>query len=301
MNIKQFKYVLVLANEKSFGKAADALNISQPSLSQYIRKIEKQLGVELFDRTGGAVRLTDAGQVYIEIGRKILNLEHEMCQAFTDLSDSKIGSIIVGTSPYRSAGMMPEAIKKFREVYPGMQVVVEEMTTQDLLDAAAHGQFDFCLTLLPIDTRVFECEKIMEEEMVLAVPASFPSLQAESMEDRKYPAIDVKQIHAHPFIMITEQQVMQQELEHLCADYKVKLQRIAVVKSLEAQIAMVRAGLGMAFVPCGIERFCSAGEVRFYSFQQPLPRREVVLAWRKETKQSQVCRAFSEIMKSIAW
>ena len=117
MNLKQFKYVLVLARTGSFSAAAEELNISQPSLSQYIKKIERDLGIELFDRAGGNVRLTDAGRVYIDIGRKMLDLEHRMSVALSDLSENKTGSVIVGTSPYRSASMMPTIAKRFRELY----------------------------------------------------------------------------------------------------------------------------------------------------------------------------------------
>lgn len=107
MNTKQFQYVLALAQEGSFSKAADTLNITQPSLSQYIKKIEKQIGLVLFDRTNGDVRLTDAGKVYIETGRKILDLEHRMENSFTDLSNYKTGSLIIGAAPYRAASMLP--------------------------------------------------------------------------------------------------------------------------------------------------------------------------------------------------
>ena len=136
MNLKQFQYVLILAQESSFAKAADALNISQPSLSQYIKKIEKQLGVELFDRTGGVVSLTDAGRIYIEAGQKILDLERQMLGQFNDLAEHKTGSLVIGTSPYRAASMMPTIAGRFQERYPGMHLVIEEMTSQELLDAA---------------------------------------------------------------------------------------------------------------------------------------------------------------------
>lgn len=72
MNAKQFKYVLTLANQGSFSKAAEVLEISQPSLSQYVKKIEQQIGLPLFDRINGVVRLTDAGRLYINTGRKVL-------------------------------------------------------------------------------------------------------------------------------------------------------------------------------------------------------------------------------------
>ena len=96
MNLKQFKYVLALANEGSFSRAAEALNIKQPSLSQYIKKIEKDCGMQLFDRSKGDVRLTDAGRAYIEAGRKILDLEHQLEGRFSDLAAFKSGTISIG-------------------------------------------------------------------------------------------------------------------------------------------------------------------------------------------------------------
>ena len=94
MNLKQFKYVQILATAGSFAKAAELLGISQPSLSQYVKKIEQQLGAELFDRTGGALRLTDAGRIYLDAGGKILNLEHQMLGQLNDLAAYKDGCMV---------------------------------------------------------------------------------------------------------------------------------------------------------------------------------------------------------------
>lgn len=301
MNMKQFKYVLVLASTGSFGKAAEALDISQPSLSQYIKKIEQQVGMELFDRTGGNVRLTDAGRIYVDAGRKILDLEHQMQSRISDVATYKTGSVIVGTSPYRSAGMLPAVVKRFREQYPGMQVMVEEMTTDELLEATEHGQFDICLTVLPIDDRLFDYEKIMEEELVLAVPISYPEFVVTNQKERKYPAIDAGQMNHGSFIMLKEGQAMQKALNNLCVDKNLELNRVAVVKSLEAQIAMVRAGVGMAFVPAGVNQFCSNDEVRFYSLTQELPKREVVVIWRKDRQLNQATKDMIDMMKDIQW
>ena len=301
MNMKQLKYVLLLADLGSFSAAADELGISQPSLSQYIKKIENQVGMPLFERTNGDVRLTDAGNVYVEYGRKILALEHQMETQFSDIAENKTGSIIVGTSPYRSAGMMPEIAKEFKLKYPGIHLVVEEMVSSDLINKMGKGAFDLCLTMLPVDEKIFSNEKIMEEEMVLAVPASYPELKTSAEPNRRYPAIDVREIDGGSFVMITDSQVMQQALNNLCDDYHLNLKKAAVVKALEAQINMVRNGVGMAIVPTGIERFCDEHEVRFYSFVQELPRREVVAMWRKGRTLPGVVSDLISVMKQIDW
>ena len=299
MNIKQLQYVLVLADKGSFVKASDALGISQPSLSQYIKKIEEQVGMQLFDRTGSDVRLTDAGKVYVDISKKILDLNHQMQNRFSDIAAYKEGTIIVGTSPYRSAAMMPQIVKSFRDKYPGMHIVVEEMTSLELIDATEHGKFDLCLTVGPVSDRLFNYEKVSEEEILLAVPTSYLELESKMVPGKKYPVIDASQLSGCSFIKITESQVMQGILDDICFDYGLDIKTSAIVKSLEAQISMVRAGVGMALVPSGIETFCLENEVRFYSFKQDFPKREVVAMWRKDRVLNQATRDLLEVMKKL--
>jgi len=297
MNLKQFKYVVVLANEGSFGKAADALNISQPSLSQYVKNIEKQLGTQLFDRTGGIVRLTEAGHIYIDVGKRMLDLEHYMYGQINDLAEHKSGSVIVGTSPYRSACMMPVLAKRFKELYPGMHLVVEEMTTSQLIEASERGQFDFCITMLPIDEKIFTYEKICEEELLIAAPADFPVLDAVKKDGCKYPAVDFSCLSCKPFVMLTEGQLMQQQLDSLCDSLGIEVKIGAVVKSLEAQIAMVREGLGFALVPSGTEGFCKDNDVRFYSIANTTQKRQVVAMWRKDKPLNMAAQSLVKITK----
>ena len=321
MNTKQLKYVLALAREGSFSRAADTLHISQPSLSQYIKKIEQEIGLPLFERTNGDVRLTDAGRIYLRAGRQILDLEHQMETQFADIAAYKTGSLIVGAGPYRTAGMMPAIARAFQEMRPGMHLVVREGTTTELTEGMQHGEYDLCLTLLPVDERLFRWEKVAEEELVLAVPATFPPLpvtcsssalswsifaisrrsRVTPAEGRRYPAVHTESLEGQAFVMLTDTQFMQKQLEKLAADYRLTLRTAAVVKSLEAQIAMVRSGVGMALVPTGIERFCAPSEVTFYSFAQSLPKREVVVMWRKDRELSGVAEELKQIIQRIEW
>ncbi len=301
MNTKRIEYALVLSREGSFSKAADVLNITQPSLSQYIKKIENEIGLQLFDRTNGNIRLTDAGRVYLEFGKQILDLEQQMNAKFQDISQYKFGTLKIGTSPFRSSSMMPTIAKYFQSIYPGMHLVIEEMETHELLSCCENGDFDFCLTMLPIDKHIFNYELISEEELVLAVPQSYPPLDSIPISNRKYPAIEANQLNGLPFVMITESQVMQKALNSLRLTYSLNIKTAAVVKSLEAQISMVRADVGVALVPTGIEGFCNDGEVRFYSFSHQLPKREVVAMWRKDRYLSKAARDLINGIKKISW
>ena len=135
-----------------------------------------------------------------------------------------------------------------------------------------------------------------EEELILAVPMDRPPLPAQDVPRRRYPAVDPSVLNGQDLVMITSAQFMQRQLEELTAKFRLSIGTAAVVKSLEAQIGMVKAGVGMALTTTGIERFVSPEKVRFYSFTNPLPRRQVVVAWRADRTLS---RAAEELKKII--
>ena len=300
MNLKQFKYILTLNAEGSFSRAAESLGISQPSLSQYVKNIEKELGIELFLRTGSEVRITDAGKRYIEAGRKILDLEHQMLGQLDDLKANKTGTVIVGVSPHRSVCLMPGVIRRFKEIYPGIQVVIEERVGHELLFGAEHGEFDLCITTGPVNEKLFACEPCFREELVLAVPAQLSAdWDAKPCKNRDFPAIDIHYIEGLPVITLAQSQLMQQKLEQLLETYGITVQAAVQCRSIEAQLAMVRAGLGLALVPSGIERFSPPDEhVRYFSIRQETETRQVVVVYRKGQYLSQPVRDFKEILIS---
>ena len=303
MNMKQFRYVLVLADTGSFSRAAEELNISQPSLSQYVKKIESQLGVELFNRANGNVRLTDAGKVYIDAGKKILDLENQMQNKFIDLAEYKIGSIVVGTTPFRSVTMMPKVLAKFKELYPGIHIIIDERETSELKEAGEKGEFDISVLTLPVDEKKFDYELIMEEEIVIAVPRNSKvdevlMKHAVAKSGYSYKAIDFSILNHQEFVVITDSQIMQRRLNDLCTDCNVVPKIAAIVKSLEAQIEMVRKGVGIALVPTGV---CKENDssVNYYSLLQDVPNRKVVAVYRKNQYLSVVVKDFILVMKSF--
>ena len=143
--------------------------------------------------------------------------------------------------------------------------------------------------------------KVLEEELVLAVPASFPALKAKKIPGRKYPAIKAGALKGQKLVMLTNGQYMQSQLKAITFEQGIELSAAAVVKSLEAQIEFVKAGIGMALTPSGIDRFCKPGEVTFYSFEEDFPRREAVIIWRKDRKLSKTAQELKNVILSIDW
>ena len=232
MNLKQFKYVLTLADEHNFSAAADVLNITQPSLSQYIKKVEKEVGQTLFDRTNGDVCLTDAGRAYIDIGRQMLDLEHQLEERLSDIAVYKTGTLMIGISAHRSVAFMAPIVKSFKDVYPGITLRIIEKKRNELIEAAGHGEFDLVITTLPVDDR-FIYETIFVEENVIATTNT---LSAEESKDFKFPAIRVEELNGMHFAMLNEEHLMQKELEELVKAHHLHLQKEVECTSLEALV-----------------------------------------------------------------
>ena len=248
----------------------------------------------------------DTDAALFSLGNKLVEVLH---RSEFGLNGAIIGNIVAivvvralvdGRKPDSIHAERVDIVKAFKLEYPGIHVVVHEADTASLMEGLEHGEFDLCLTVLPVNEQLFDYQKICEEEMVLSVPAEYPKLQTKKVAGCAYSAINVEQIHGQKFISITETQFMQRAFDSMCAKYGVDVKKCVTVKSLEAQIAMVKAGLGMAFVPSEIKSFCKDDEVTFYSFEEDIPKREIVVAWRKDGALTKVSRELIQIMKTVS-
>ena len=277
MNAKQIRYVLTLVREGSFSKAADVLNISQPSLSQYIKKIEEEAGQKLFDRSNGDVRLTDAGKAYIDIGQKMLDLEHQLEERLSDLSSYKCGTITIGISAHRSVALMPSVVKAFRSCYPGITLKIVEKNRNELIESAEHGEFDLVVTTLPVNEHVFIHETVFVEENVIASPKSV-SIPHEIVKERRFPVISALALNGMHFAMLNDDHLMQRELTELTQTHNLDLKKEVECTSLEALVEMVKEGIGTAFIPACLAKDPS---LNYYSIRETVPKREIVVMYRK--------------------
>ena len=175
MDFRKLQYMLKVAEEKSFSKAAQKLYIAQPSLSQYIQKLELQLGVQLFDRSTNPLRLTYAGELYAETAKNILNLKDQLSNQMEDISNFKKGRLTIGLSAFRSTYVMPKILPRFHEKFPGIDVVLVEGNSVKLEELAIKGITDISLMTLPIKENFFSYEPILSEKILLAIPPQHPA------------------------------------------------------------------------------------------------------------------------------
>lgn len=126
MELRQLQYVLQIAAEKNFSRAADKLHIAQPSLSQQLSKLEKELGVMLFQRNTSSVELTYAGSKFVEQAQIIIDGVELLRQEMSDISELRTGRVVVGSMPITGAHLLPHVLPVFKQNYPEVEITLLE-------------------------------------------------------------------------------------------------------------------------------------------------------------------------------
>jgi DNA-binding transcriptional LysR family regulator len=301
MDFRQLQYMLKVAEEKSFSKAAQKLYIAQPSLSQYIQKLEQQLGVQLFDRSTTPLRLTYAGELYVETAKQILDLKDQLLQQMEDIANMQKGRLAIGLSAFRSTYIMPKVLPVFHKKFPGIEVVLLEGTSPELEALAAKGATDITITTLPVQEDLFSYEPILSEEILVAVPLNHPLGKKKDSELHNHRLqINLRCLKDEPFILLKQDQKLHQIAASLCRQAGFKPKIILESESIEAVHAFVTSGMGVSFIPDTIALFSKISQHPLYfSIEGLTSSRTMAAAYRKDRYLSRAANEFIDVMKDI--
>ncbi len=298
MDLKQFEYVLTINEERSFSKAAKKLFISQPSLSQYINRLETQLGVNIFDRNTSPLTLTYEGELYIETALNIMSLLDNLQKKFDDISNLKIGRLNIGLTPSKANNPLPSILPAFKEKYPGIEFIITEASSYELEDMLSHGLVDLCLMNLPIKSKNIEYEEILSEKMYLAAPPSYKSPTTVTRD--KYPLIDIKSLENEQFILLHADQRLRQIANTVFANAGIKPKIMLETSSIETALRLSAAGMGFCFVPESYIGYSGLmHQPQFFSFGEPAFTWTLVIAFRQNAYRTKAASAFADIVKEV--
>ena len=171
---KEQEYIYAVYQERNFSKAAKKLFISQPALSNKIKKAEEELGVTLFDRSHTPLQLTEAGRYYIDTLEQIMALEENLQQNLKHLSSHNENSITIGAATYFCSYVLPDLVRDFLSIYPDYTVRLLEGNNGDLTQCLQTGIVDLVLDVDSFDPDLFSRQYWATEELILAVPAVLP-------------------------------------------------------------------------------------------------------------------------------
>ena len=167
-------YVYTIWQQGSFSKAAEKLYLTQPTLSMAIRKLEKELGVPLFDRKHHPLKLTEAGEIYLDTARKIRQLEREQTQKLQDIQNLVTGTIRLGGTHYLNAYILPELLVGFNQLYPGVTLQIVENSSFALGEMLERRELDMTFNCKPELIQKYPHYPMFEDRILLAVPRENP-------------------------------------------------------------------------------------------------------------------------------
>lgn len=300
MDLKQFEYVLTINEEKSFSKAAKRLFISQPSLSQYINRLENQLGVSIFDRNSVPLTLTYEGQLYIDTALQILSLLDNLNKQFQDVTHLKIGKLNIGLTPSKATNPLPAILPVFKEKYPGIELIITEATSQELEDMLTRNMVDVCMLNLPIKSKQIEYEPILTEKLFLATPPDFSLNREEKLDKNGFPIININEIKDEYFILLHSGQRLRQIADNIFSNAGIKPKMLLETASIDTALRLTASGMGFSFVPESYVRFSAlATPPKYYSVEDASFNWTLVIAYKQGAYRSKVVNAFSDVVKEV--
>lgn len=297
MELRQLQYTLQIAEERNFSRAAEKLHIAQPSLSQQLSKLEKELGVMLFQRNTSSVDLTHAGASFIVHARKIMDAVEQLRQEMDDISQLRSGRVVIGSMPITGSHLLPYVLPAFKEAYPEIQVTLLEDSSMNLEKLTASGGTDLSLLSLPLQEPSLTYEIIGEEVIDLAVPPQHPL--AERFLHATGEKVTMEQLKDESFIVLKKGQGLSTMTFDLCRRAGFEPNVVFESNNIETVQSLVATGMGITLVPRFIARAKRSELIPVYlPLADPVPSRTLVIAYRKGRYLSKAAEAFIETFKT---
>jgi LysR family hydrogen peroxide-inducible transcriptional activator len=241
MELHQLRYFCTAVAVGSFTGASELEGISQPSLSQQIRKLEQTVGAPLFTRLGRRTRLTPAGEVLHEHAKEILRHSREASQRIRQLGQSVSGPLRVGAIPTVLPYLLAPRLTDFVALYPEVQVELKEETTTELVKQLQHGDLDVILIALPLRVSEAVCSELVRDPLMLAVPESHP-LAGQV-------AAQINTVQQERLLLLREGHCFRGDVLTACTRARAEFHATFESDSLATIFSLVAAELGVSIVP----------------------------------------------------
>lgn len=296
MDFHQFEYVMALEEEKSFSKAAKKLYISQPSLSQYIMRLEKRLGIKLFDRTTNTLTLTFAGETYLESAKNILSLENRLKQELGDIADSKKGRLTIGIPIPTERYILPLLLPEFYKRFPGIEIIIKEHSASDLEELLMAGKVDIAILHLPIKNEEIVFEPLSVERVFLVAPLWYDISHISEVE--KQQKFDFSYLKDEKFILLKPGQRMRFIADEIFKRAQFTPNILFEIGNLDTAYRLATAGMGFTLIPENTVRFLNTNQYQNHFLIDDVSF-TLALAYRRGEYLTKAAHEFIAIAKQI--
>ncbi|MGE5641293.1 MAG: LysR substrate-binding domain-containing protein [Clostridia bacterium] len=272
--IRQLRYFIAVAERLHFGRAAEALHISQPPLSRAIRALEADVGADLFVRNRRRVELTPAGARLLEDSRRLLAQLARTAQEVRGLAAGERGRLRIGFVSLADFGVLPALLKGYKAAHPGVRLALREMLSPEQAAALLAGELDFGLLLPPVaGVEQLEHVVVQREHFVVALPAAHRLAGGRGK-------ISVSALAGEPFVVAPREIApgLYDIVSGLAARAGISLNIAQEAIQMQTVVSLVSSGLGAAIVPASIANLGRRGVV-YREIADRHPRLDVWLAW----------------------
>ena len=248
MQVRNPEYYFAVIQEQSISKAAEKLYISKPYLSQYIKKLEMDMGVELIDRTVSPLAPTEAGRMLYEYLERLQNMEKTLNASLHSLRHKEKNTLHIGTSSGRGAVLIPALITQLRKMYPDIDIVLHELPSDKLVELVRSGDCEVAILHRSNIEDDLIYELLVQEKILLCAPKDHPMVKQGKllMEDG---TLDLNALSGEKFILPRPNQSLAKIINNIFAKHRLQVGNSIVTTSSTTTLRLVSNGYGFAFLP----------------------------------------------------
>lgn len=279
MTLTELRYIVAVAREKHFGRAAEACFVSQPTLSVAIKKLEEELDVKLFERGASEVSVTPLGEAIVRQAQSVLEQAAAIKEIAKRGKDPLNGALRLGIIYTIGPYLLPELVKHAIEMTPQMPLMLQENFTVKLLDMLRTGELDCAIMAEPFPDTGLAIAPLYDEPFVVAVPRNHP------LARRKH--ISADELKKETMLLLGTGHCFRDHVLEVCPEFArfssdaEGIRKSFEGSSLETIKHMVASGMGVTVVPQLSMPRDPQPHVVYIPFEPPVPTRRVVLAWRR--------------------
>lgn len=290
MEIHQLRYALAVHREKHFGRAAQSVPISQPTLSQQIRKLERELGVRLFERSPHGVRTSPAGERFIAAAAAGLETLERAAAESKEGVDALAGTVRLGAIPTVAPYVLPELVAALKKKAPRVILDFHEPTTALLIEAVKAGRVDVGVLALPVEEPGLATRSFGEDPFYLAVAENHPLARKK--------ALRLADIASEPLLILQEGHCFRDQSLEFCKMAGRDPRVIFEGSGLESVLRLAATGAGVTFVPHLAVRAVDRSRLAFVPFRPPAPTRTLAAVWRTTMNPTRAQRLVMDLLEN---
>lgn len=296
MELREFYYLIVLAEEQSISRAAERLSVSQSSLSLFLKQFEKRLGAPVFTRTKKGIQPTAAGQILISRIQQIIRASQRAEQEFRDCGSAVGGSVFFGISPLRGQRILPPILKRFYETHPDVRVSIREDGNFALQQRICEGTLDLALAVCPAaGMEGIRTEPLYRDEVVLVVPRSHPIMEQVRTSESGHMWVGLEEVSRYECIISDEDTMLGSLVRNTMGAHDLPLFCRHDNITADFAVAMACQGLGLAFM---YRSLCSEREdVAYLSLGEQRIHIRLALLLPETEYHSQAALAFAQMLR----